>query len=329
MDDEIDDYKYQTNSSATDTTVSVRTDSDTHLGVERKSGGWLERETERILQFAGMNTQRERRVVFEESTSEHYRVDILAQYDALTLFVECKDYSQIKVDEKILFTLIGQVHDYRRDHPNEMVVGILVTSAKNAGQNLGIHNKLLREGCHLWDGTTIQKMQDKMIEMDSKSEFAEHLFEKLGYFKHEDKTGVETLPPGQHKFFCRMQFFSIPDLKYIGNKFSRKSIIEDLKKTLRGTEISASIFSYKNIDSPEGQRIGMFVDFEKIISDTELNKLRKKKSSLFRKPKESPAELMEKTFESTCTWAITKTYGIETSDSTGMYKIQCVAVRSQ
>lgn len=330
MDDEIEDYEYPINSGATDSTVSVRTDSDTHLGVERKSGGWLERETERILRFAGMKTQRERRVVFEESTSEHYRVDILAQYDTLTLFVECKDYSQIKVDEKILFTLIGQIHDYRRDHPNETVVGILVTSAKNVGQNLGIHNKLLREGCQLWDGTTIQKMQDKMIEVDGKSEFTEYLFEKLGYFMHEGKTeGVKTLPPDQHRFFCRMQFFSIPDLKYIGNKFSRNSLIEDLKNTLQGTEISASIFNSKTIDSPEGQRIGMVVDFEKIISDTDLNKLWKKKSGLFRKPKESSTELMEIHFESACMGAITKTYGVETGDLTGVYKVKCIAVRSQ
>ena len=115
----------------------------------------------------------------------------------------------------------------------------------------------------------------------------------------------------------------------MGNKFSRNSLIEDLKKTLQGTEISASIFSYKNIDFPEGQRISMLVDFEKIISDTELNKLWKKKSGLFRKPKESSAELMEINFESTCTWAITKTYGVETGDLAGMYKVRCIAVRSQ
>ena len=73
----------------------------------------------------------------------------------------------------------------------------------------------------------------------------------------------------------------------------------------------------------------MLVDFEKIISDTELNKLWKKKSGLFRKPKESSAELMEINFESTCTWAITKTYGVETGDLAGMYKVRCIAVRSQ
>ena len=121
-----------------DNTVEVRADSDSHIGMEKKTGGWLENEADRILRFAGFKTQRERRVVFEESTNEHYRVDILAKFEDLTLFVECKDYSEIKVNEKILFTLIGQVHDYRRDHPDDTVMGILVTSAKNIGQNVGI-----------------------------------------------------------------------------------------------------------------------------------------------------------------------------------------------
>ena len=118
MEDDLRDSEFPTYADNIDKTIEVRTDSDSHIGVEKKSGGWLENETERILRFAGLKTQRERRIVFEESTNEHYRVDILAQYDNLTLFVECKDYSEIKVDEKILFTLIGQVHDYRRDHPD-------------------------------------------------------------------------------------------------------------------------------------------------------------------------------------------------------------------
>lgn len=103
MDDELRNSEFPTYTDNVDSTVEVRTDSDTHIGIEKKTGGWLENETERILRFAGLKTQRERRIVFEESTNEHYRVDILAQYDDLTLFVECKDYSEIKVDEKNSF----------------------------------------------------------------------------------------------------------------------------------------------------------------------------------------------------------------------------------
>lgn len=329
MDDELRDSQFPTYIDNVDKTVEVRTDSDTHIGIEKKTGGWLENETERILRFAGLKTQRERRIVFEESTDEHYRVDILAQYDDLTLFVECKDYSEIKVDEKILFTLIGQVHDYRKDHPNETVVGVLVTSAKNIGQNLGIQNKLLREGCQLWDGTTIQKLQDKMIDVDSKSEFAAYLFEKLGYVLQSNDVDTNRLMPGQHKFHCRIQFFSIPAEKYIGNKFSHNSIINDLKRVLDGTRIAISSFTYKKLNSSEGERISLYVDFEKSLSESKLTENWKKKSKWFRKPKESPIELMEITFESACMSAVTKTYGVETNHLTGAYQIRTIATRSQ
>ncbi|WP_428323720.1 hypothetical protein [Nitrosopumilus sp.] len=329
MNSESPDDEFPTYTGNADNTVEVRTDSDTHIGVEKKSGGWLESETERILRFAGMKTQRERKIVFEESTNEHYRVDILAQYDNLTLFVECKDYSELKVTEKILFTLIGQVHDYRIDHPDETVVGVLVTSAKNVGQNMGIQNKLQREGCQLWDGTTIQKLQEKMIDVDSKSEFASYLFEKLGYVLQSDDVDNDTLMPGQHRFHCRMHFFSIPAVKYIGNKFSHKSIINDLKRVLDGTGISISSFSYKNFNSSEGERINLYVDFQKTLTEEKLKEYWKSKSGLFRKPKESPMELMEIGFESACIGAITKTYGVEYSHPTGAYQIRSIATRSQ
>ena len=321
--------EFPTYTSNVDNSVEIRTDSDTHIGVEKKIGGWLENETERILRFAGLKTQRERRVVFEESTNEHYRVDILAQYDNLTLFVECKDYSEIKVNEKILFTLIGQVHDYRKDHPDETVVGVLVTSAKNVGQNMGIQNKLLREGCQLWDGTTIQKLQEKMIEVDRKSEFATYLFEKLGYVLQSDDVNNDNLMPGQHRFHCRMHFFTIPAEKYIGNKFSHKSIIHDLKRVLDGTGISISSFSYKNLNTSDGDRISLYVDFKKILSEAKLQEYWKSKSGFFRKPKESPMDLMEIGFESACIGAITKTYGVEYNHPTGAYTIKSIATRSE
>lgn len=328
MNDDSIDSDFPRYTENADSKVEVRTDSDTHIGVEKKTGGWLENETEKILRFAGMKTQRERRVVFEESTNEHYRVDILAQYDDLTLFVECKDYTEIKVDEKILFTLIGQVHDYRRDHPDETVVGVLVTSAKNAGQNMGIQNKLQREGCHLWDGNTIQKFQDKMIEVDQKSEFSAYLFEKLGYILQTDN-GQNELLPGQHKFNSRLHFYTIPAVKYVGNKFSHKAIINDMKRVLEGTGIHITTVSHKTLNSSEGDRLSMYIDFEKVTTEKKVGEYWKSKSGLFRKPKESPLELMEIGFESACIAAVTKTYGVEVDHLTGVYKIKCIATRSQ
>ena len=53
------------------------------------------------------------------------------------------------------------------------------------------------------------------------------------------------------------------------------------------------------------------------------------KIRFFRKPKESPMELMEISFESACMGAVTKTYGVESDHLTGAYKINCIATRSQ
>lgn len=327
MSDETRDSEFPTYSDV-DNTVAVRTDSDTHIGVEKKTGGWLENETERILRFAGFKTQRERKVVFEESTNEHYRVDILAHFDTLTLFVECKDYTEIKVNEKILFTLIGQVHDYRRDHPDETVVGVLVTSAKNIGQNLGIQNKLLREGCQLWDGNNIQKFQEKMIDVDRKSEFTTYLLDKLGYVPNTDNSNNKLLP-GQHRFYSRISFFSIPALQYVGNKFSYHSIINDLKEVLENTGIEISSVNYKTISSSHGERLRLIVDFEKSTSEETVVNHWKDKSKWFRKPKETPMELMEISFESACKAAVANTYGVETNHLTDSYPIHCIATRSR
>lgn len=330
LDDELGDSEFPTSIDSIDSTISVRTDSESHIGIEKKVGGWLENETERILRYAGFKTQRERSIVFEESTGEHYRVDILARFESMTLFVECKDYSELKVDEKILFTLLGQVRDYRIDHPEESVVGILVTSAKNIhGQNTGIQNKLLREGCQLWDGITIDTMKNNMVDMDTKLEFRNYLFDKLGFVVGPDNVNNVELMPGQHKFYCRIQFFSITAVKYIGNKFSYNSIINDLKRVLEGTGIKISSFSYKNYKSSEGDRISLYVDFEKNVSESHLTKNYKEKSGWFRKPKETPIELMEIGFESACIAAVTKTYGVETNGLLGAYPISSITTRSQ
>lgn len=324
--DDLRDDGYLTYSPDGDNTVPVRTDSETHIGVEKKSGGWLENETDKILRFAGFKTQRERKVVFEESTDEHYRVDILAQYESLTLFVECKDYTEIKVNEKILFALIGQIHDYRRGHPDETVVGVLVTSAKNIGQNMGIQNKLLREGCQLWDGNTIQKFQDKMIEMEQKSEFTQYLLEKLGYVTSPTKT--QDLLPGQHKFYSRISFFSIPALAYVGDKFSHQSIINDLKEALSGTNIEISSMNYKQVNSAEGERLNFIIDFEMSSSDVVMDKHWKNQSRWLRRPRETPLELTEINFEQACKNALIKTYGVEIDDLAS-YPINCIATRTR
>ncbi len=48
---------------------------------------------------------------------------------------------------------------------DDFVIGVLVTSAKNLGQNTGISNKLRQESCYLWDGNILQDLKNKIVEV--------------------------------------------------------------------------------------------------------------------------------------------------------------------
>ena len=305
--------------------VSTRVSSESHFGIEKKSGGWLENETARILNFAGFDVKREERIIFEKETNDHYRVDVLAKSDALTLFVECKDYDETKISEKILFTMIGQIHDYRIEHPDDFVIGVLVTSAKNHGQNLGIQNKLRQENCYLWDGFVLQELQNKMIELGDSDTFQQYLFEKLSYLQEEKK---EETFPGKDVFYTRMKFFSIPEFMYIGKSMSKKSLIDDLRQNLGSTGIEIIRTQYAKLGQEQSGRLKLVVDFRLVKEPTALAKHWEKQRGLFSKPKETPKELMGIDLERACRSAIKDTYGVERSyKNYETYQITCVASR--
>ena len=320
-DDDLEDIENEQSSK-----ILARTESEFHFGIEKKSGGWFENEVERILYYAGFDTKREQRIVFEKTTNEHYRVDIIAKLNNLTLFVECKDLDETKISEKILFTLIGQIHDYRLEHPSEFAIGIMATTAKNLGQNEGIMNKLNAENCYLWDGVMIQNLKDKQLELGDRYNFQNFILGILEYERESEKQQEEF--PEQCVFYTRMEFYSIPEFKYIGNIFSEKNIFKDLKKNTKNTKIEAISMKYTKLGKDHDYRLRLVIDFRLVKSQKDVENHWRKQHGWFRKPKFQSLQLMEYDMERACRKIIDDTYGIQNAFD-GVYKTSCIARRSQ
>ena len=296
-------------------TVNVRVESETHFGVERKSGGNFENECEKIIKFAGFTTQREVKVSYDDDSSDHYKIDVLAKYQNLTIFLEAKDYEEVKVSPKILFTLIGQVNHYRSEHPNENVIGILATSAKNIdGTNDGISRRLEAEGCYLWDGFKIIEFKNQWEKFRDGELFQEYFFNEIEYFKSkvEEKEDIDP-KKGEPRFFCRLGFYSIPKLHYIGNLFHVNSILADLENQLDGTSLMLIRTRYDQFNDIANQpRFHFYCDFELSKTHDQIRKhgLKNKGSWYNRNPLSSP-EIMRADFIRACKKSLDKTYGIE------------------
>ena len=124
------------------TPVSETTQSTgTHIGDQQKGGEWLEATVAHILKYAGFNTQRQESYVFNDTTGDHFEIDVLATDPDNEIFVESQDYKDLKISEKIMYTLKGQLEDYRK-RTSKNVVGILAMTAKDDGRNRGIHESL-------------------------------------------------------------------------------------------------------------------------------------------------------------------------------------------
>ena len=312
-------------------TINVRTESNTHIGIEKKSGGWLENECAKIIEFAGFTTSREVKMSFDHESSDHYRIDVLGKYEKLTIFLESKDYNDIKIDSKILFTLIGQINHYRLEHPDEYIIGILATSAKNIeGINDGISRKLKAEGCYLWDGNKIQSFKNSISQYRDGELFREYLFHEIEYFK-DDIEDEKIIDPkkGEPRFFCRVQFYSIPELRYIGNMFHYNSIIGDLENQLVDTKIDLIRTRYSIFkDMSDNSRFHFLCDFELSRTQISIQKhAEKNKGSWFNRNKLSSTALMTQDFIRACKKVVTNTYGTEQEYDIN-YPIKIMTTRS-
>ena len=245
----------------------------------RKEGSWLEYTLENILKFAGYQTMREFSVLISEETRDRFLVDVLATDPHTEIFVECKDYQDSKLPEKIIFEFIGQLDHYRKT-TDKRVVGILAMSAKDDSKSKGYRDKLATEDAFLWDGSFIEHLQNKMSEVQTKDEFHSYITNNLNI----DET--DEIAEGDMTFFARCGFYTVLKQEYIGKKFDVLNIIDDIKKHLTDNRIKLAYHEIESIKANNGTLIRylVHVDFKFPVTQEDIDRLAKrKKKGLFGK----------------------------------------------
>lgn len=198
-----------------------------HIGDQKRSGEWLEYVTEHILKFAGYQTKRQQPVLINDTTRDKFYVDVLASDPHVDIFVECKDYGDLKLPEKILFEFLGQLNHYRKT-TSKNVIGILAMTARDdEAKNTGIREKLEKENAYLWDGSFLEHLQNKMIEVQNKDEFHSYIVNHLNIDETTQKKN-----DGESILIIRYGFYTVQKHEYIGKKFDVMNIIDDVKKKL-------------------------------------------------------------------------------------------------
>lgn len=196
-----------------------------HIGDQRRSGEWLEHTVSHVLRFAGFEAERERPFVFDEGTGDRFMIDVLAKDASAEIFVECKDLAGTKMSEKTMYTLQGQLDDYRRRRDCH-VVGILAMSARDDGSNAGIRGRLGEHGCFLWDGSMIEHLQDRMVELD-KAGFREYVLGQLGIGAGQGAPDGDAVD-----FVVRYSFLTVAPRRYAGRRFSVEAVLDDVRSGL-------------------------------------------------------------------------------------------------
>lgn len=252
-----------------------------HIGDQKRSGEWLEYITEHILKFAGYQTIRQYAVAINDTTKDKFYVDVLASDPFVEIFVECKDYSETKLPEKILFEFIGQLNHYR-NMTAKNVIGIFTMSARDEeSKNIGIREKLRKENAYLWDGSFIEHLQNKMTLVQNRDEFHTYVVDHLN---------VDESPAPKNKddvtFIMRFGFYTVQKHQYIGKKFDVMNILDDIKKNLSGFKSKIVNHEIETLKADDGTliRYMVHVDFSITINQNEIIELAgKKKKGLFDK----------------------------------------------
>lgn len=206
----------------------------------RNEGGWLEYTVNNILKFGGYQTFPQYEVLIDEQTRDKFYVDALATDPYVEIFVECKDYKEEKLPEKILFEFIGQLNHYRK-MTTKNVVGVLAMSAKDDSKSKGYREKLSKENAFLWDGAFLEHLQNKMNETQTKDEFHSYIVNHLNIDE-----SVETKKQGDMTFIVRYGFYTVQKNQYIGKKFDVMNILDDIKKQLvKQEDTTTKIVNYE------------------------------------------------------------------------------------
>jgi len=242
-----------------------------HIGDQQRSGEWLEATVDHILKYAGFETQRESSFVFNDSTGDRFRIDVLAKDPNIEVFVECKDYSDMKISEKIMYTLQGQLDDYRKMQTKK-VIGILAITAKDDGRNTGIRESLKKHDSFLWDGSFIEHLQNKMVELGNKEDFRRYILDQLDIFE-EPKIKKE----GAYNFMVKYSFYTVSPDRYVGKPFEVMNFIDDIKDKLRDKPIQLINQKFESIKrNKEILTYRIIIDFNMSQTPKEVEKLAKK-----------------------------------------------------
>lgn len=278
----------------------------THIGDQKRSGEWLETTTAHILKFAGFDVERETSFVFSDSTNDKFRIDVLARDPNIEIFVECKDYADLKMSEKIMYTLTGQLDDYRK-RQNKDVIGILVMTAKDDGRNQGIRENLRRHNCFLWDGAFLEHLENKIIEMGNKEDFRRYVLDHLDIFEELAKK-----PKGAYyDFMIKYSTHTIPPTEYVGKSFEIMNILDEVKEQLppNVTIINHTRNALKN--NNQVISYNLVIDFSLKLTMEEIEKLAKSRRTFGDKiRRRKSGEIAYRSFKENIYNILSKTYGI-------------------
>lgn len=245
-----------------------------HIGDQKRSGEWLETTVDNILKYAGFRTTRQAPVNIDDKARDKFLIDILAVDPNLEIFVECKDYQDLKMDEKIMFTFIGQINHYRKSQ-SKRVIGILAMTARDNSNNIAAREKLRQEDSFLWDGSFLEHLQNKMVEYENKADFRIYLLNHLNIMdipetKHAD---------GSMNWIVRYAFYTVRPEQYIGKKFDVMNIISDIKGRLKDSQIKVVNYLMESVQSEDKKLIRYLVrvDFSVTLTQEDINQVAKKR----------------------------------------------------
>lgn len=294
--------EYQQSTAPPETDISQ----GTHIGDQKKKGEWLESTTAHILKFAGFDVDREVSFVFNDSTNDKFRIDVLARDRNMEIFVECKDYSDMKMDEKIMYTLTGQLDDYRK-RQNKDVIGILVMTAKDDGRNQGIRENLKKHNCFLWDGAFLEHLENKIVELGNKEDFRRYVLDHLDIFEELTKK-----PKGEYyDFMIKYSAYTIRLDEYVGKSFDIMNIIDELNEKLPK---SVSIINHTyHAEKYDKQVIcyNLTIDFSLKLTMEQIEKLAKSKRKFGdRIRRRKSGEIAYRSFRESIYDILAGTYGI-------------------
>jgi len=280
---------------------------DTHIGDQKRSGEWLEATVDHILRYAGFQTEREAKFIFNDRTGDKFAIDVLARDADIEIFVECKDYNDLKLSEKIMYTLKGQLDDYRK-RSNKKVIGILAMTAIDDGRNSGIRERLEKEHAFLWDGSFIENLKNKMVEFGNAEDFRKYVLDHLDVFEEP----VDKNSDGLYTFMAKYSFYTVAPDRYVGREFDIMNFINDIRHKLKNDNIK--IINKKFEVLKEDKRIfgyRIILDFSMALSKDQIQKYAAKHMGFFDKIlRKSPYEITWRGYKSELEASLQDTYGI-------------------